>query len=44
MVIHERHFTLTEGALWEAYGTVRPVHVRTREGVPLVTIYRRPPP
>ena len=42
IVIHERHFTLYEGAFWQHYGTTQPVYVRTREGVPLVTAYRRP--
>jgi hypothetical protein len=42
IVIHEKHFTLFEGALWRHYGTTRPAYVRTREGVPLVTAYRRP--
>jgi hypothetical protein len=44
IVIHERHFAVYEGLLWEAYGTTKPAYVRTREGVPLVTAYRRPPP
>ena len=42
IVIHERHFALYEALLWEAYATDKPVYVRTREGVPLVTAYRRP--
>jgi hypothetical protein len=42
IVIHEKHFTLFEGLFWENYGTTRPAYVRTREGVPLVTAYRRP--
>jgi 4-amino-4-deoxy-L-arabinose transferase-like glycosyltransferase len=42
IVIHERHFALYEALLWEAYGTTKPAYVRTREGVPLVTAYRRP--
>jgi hypothetical protein len=42
MVFHEQHFTLTEGLFWTNYGTTRPVYVRSREGVPLVTVYRRP--
>jgi 4-amino-4-deoxy-L-arabinose transferase-like glycosyltransferase len=44
IVIHERHFAVYEGLLWEAYGTTKPAYVRTREGVPLVTAYRRPAP
>jgi hypothetical protein len=42
IVIHEKHFTLYEGDFWRFYGTTRPAHVLTREGVPLVTAYRRP--
>jgi hypothetical protein len=42
IIIHERHMNLYEGVFWESYGTASPVFVRTREGVPLVTGYRRP--
>ena len=42
IVIHEKHFMLFDGRFWDAYGTTRPAYVRTREGVPLVTAYRRP--
>ena len=42
IIIHERHMNLYEGVFWESYGTAQPVFVRTREGVPLVTAYRRP--
>jgi hypothetical protein len=42
LVVHEKHFTLFEGAFWTPYATTRPVYVRTREGVPMVTAYRRP--
>jgi hypothetical protein len=42
IVIHEKHFTVYEGAFWNQYRTTRPVYVRTREGVPLVIAYRRP--
>jgi hypothetical protein len=41
IIIHERHFVLYEGVFWESYGTTQPAYVRTREGVPLVTAYRR---
>lgn len=43
LIVHERHMTLYEGVMWEAYGTTKPAYVRTREGVPLVTAYLRPP-
>ncbi|MDX2022969.1 MAG: glycosyltransferase family 39 protein [Deltaproteobacteria bacterium] len=42
IIVHERHMNLYEGVFWESYGTATPVFVRTREGVPLVTGYRRP--
>ena len=42
LVIHEKHFTVFEGDFWPPYGTTQPAYVRTREGVPLVTVYRRP--
>jgi hypothetical protein len=42
LIIHEKHFTVFEGDFWPPYNTTQPVHVRTREGVPLVTVYRRP--
>ncbi len=47
LLIHERHFSVYEALFWEAYGTTSPAYVRTREGVPLVSAYRRwglPPP
>ena len=44
LLIHERHFVLYEALLWEAYGTTRPSYVYTREGVPIVTAYKRPKP
>lgn len=43
LIVHERHMTLYEGVIWESYGTTQPAYVRTREGVPLVTAYVRPP-
>jgi 4-amino-4-deoxy-L-arabinose transferase-like glycosyltransferase len=42
LVVHEKHFNKYEYMIWAAYGTVRPVHVLTLDGVPLVTIYERP--
>jgi 4-amino-4-deoxy-L-arabinose transferase-like glycosyltransferase len=42
LVIHERHFGKYEVMIWEAYGTARPAHVLTLDGVPLVTVYQRP--
>lgn len=42
VLVHERHMTLYEAVFWQSYGTVKPAYVRTREGVPLVSAYRRP--
>ncbi len=41
IVIHEKHFALFEGRIWDSFGTTRPVAVYEREGVPFVTVYRR---
>lgn len=41
LIILERHMVLYEGVFWESYRTTRPAYVRTREGVPVVTVYRR---
>jgi 4-amino-4-deoxy-L-arabinose transferase-like glycosyltransferase len=43
ILFHEKHWAIYEGWFWESYGTTRPAMVREREGVPLVTLYRRPP-
>jgi hypothetical protein len=43
LVIHERHFLRHDIHVWRAYGTVRPAHVLTFQGVPLVSVYVRPP-
>jgi hypothetical protein len=42
LIVHEKHFAVYEGLLMETYGTTKPAYVRTREGVPIVTAYRRP--
>jgi hypothetical protein len=41
IVIHELHFNEYDYAIWNAYGTLAPAEVLTRDGVPLVSIYRR---
>ncbi len=41
ILIHERHMNMYEAVFWDSYGTTRPAFVRDREGVPLVTAYRR---
>jgi hypothetical protein len=43
LIVYEKHWALYEGWLWDDYGTTRPVFVREREGVPLVTAYERKP-
>jgi hypothetical protein len=42
LIVHERHFVNYEGLVWESYKTTKPAHVREREGVPIVTTYKRP--
>jgi hypothetical protein len=41
ILFYEKHWAKYEAWFWESYGTTRPVYVRAREGVPLVTLYRR---
>jgi 4-amino-4-deoxy-L-arabinose transferase-like glycosyltransferase len=41
VLFYEKHRAMYEGWFWEYYGTTRPVLVRDREGVPLVTAYVR---
>ncbi len=42
LVVHERHFLRHELFLWQEYGTAAPIFVLTLDGVPLVSLYRRP--
>ena len=42
LVIHELHFNKYDYWIWEAYGTSAPARVLALDGVPLVTVYRRP--
>jgi hypothetical protein len=44
LLVHEKHWAMYEGWLWEEYRTLKPVRVRTREGVPLVIGYERGAP
>ena len=44
LVIHEKHFNKYEYWIWDAFHRTRPDAVLTHEGVPLVTLYRRPAP
>jgi hypothetical protein len=41
ILFYEKHWAMYEGWFWESYGTTRPAAVREREGVPLVTLYKR---
>jgi 4-amino-4-deoxy-L-arabinose transferase-like glycosyltransferase len=42
IVVHERHFNRHDYLIWQAYGTVRPIYVLRADGVPIVSVYRRP--
>lgn len=44
MVVHAMHFNKYDYWIWEAYGTCTPAKVLTLQGVPLVTVYKRPEP
>jgi hypothetical protein len=43
IVIHELHFHRHDFMIWSSYGTVRPIFVLRSAGVPIVSVYRRPP-
>ena len=42
IVHHEHHFAEVDHQIWTAYGTTRPAHVLTYDGVPIVSVYRNP--
>ena len=42
IVIHEKHFNRHDYLIWKSYGTVQPVFVLRVDGVPIVSVYRRP--
>jgi hypothetical protein len=42
LVHHEHHFKEVDVQAWEAYGTSRPVHVLTYDGVPIISVYEAP--
>jgi hypothetical protein len=44
ILFYEKHWAGYEGTFWDDYGTTRPVLVREREGVPLITAYQRAKP
>ncbi|MFO0678995.1 MAG: glycosyltransferase family 39 protein [Polyangiaceae bacterium] len=39
---HELHMEEVDYEVWVAYGTAAPAHVVTHDGVPIVSVYRRP--
>jgi hypothetical protein len=41
ILFYEKHWAKYEAWFWQYYGTTRPVAVRAREGVPMVTLYER---
>jgi hypothetical protein len=43
LVVHEKHFNRHDYMIWKSYGTVQPVFVLRSAGVPIVSVYRRPP-
>ncbi len=42
LVIHELHFNRHDFLIWQEYGTVQPAYVLRTDGVPIVSVYRRP--
>ena len=42
IVIHEKHFNRHDYMIWNTYGTVQPMFVLRSDGVPIVSVYRRP--
>jgi hypothetical protein len=42
LVHHELHMNEVDYEIWVAYGTDAPVYVVTHDGVPIVSIYKRP--
>jgi 4-amino-4-deoxy-L-arabinose transferase-like glycosyltransferase len=42
IVIHEKHFNRHDYMIWKAYGTLAPVYVLRADGVPIVSVYKRP--
>jgi hypothetical protein len=39
---HEQHMSRVEHMIWVDYGTTRPAHVGTFDGVPVIWLYQRP--
>jgi len=43
IVHHEQHINEVDYNIWTEYGTTAPEYVLTHDGVPIVSVYRRPP-
>jgi hypothetical protein len=41
-VVHELHFNRHDYLIWSAYQTVQPIFVLRSDGVPIISLYRRP--
>lgn len=42
IVHHEHHFAEVDHQIWTVYGTTRPAHVLTYDGVPIISVYENP--
>jgi hypothetical protein len=42
LVHHEHHFAEVDFQAWVAFDSVRPVHVLTHDGVPIISVYENP--
>ncbi|HEY0254410.1 MAG TPA: glycosyltransferase family 39 protein [Kofleriaceae bacterium] len=42
LVIHEKHFNRHDYMIWKSYGTTQPIFVLRSDGVPIVSLYKRP--
>lgn len=42
LVHHEHHFAEVDHQIWTTYGTTRPAHVLTYDGVPIISVYENP--
>jgi 4-amino-4-deoxy-L-arabinose transferase-like glycosyltransferase len=42
IVIHEKHFNRHDYMIWQSYGTAQPIFVLRADGVPIVSVYKRP--
>src|SRR5262249_10476392 len=44
IVHHEQHMNEVDYNIWTEYGSSTPVYVLTHDGVPIITVYKRPNP